>query len=153
MNRMTVALLALLTAAACEKPGFDPPDRAQRVAEADSIYDPAMFDTIHWASQEERLAFGNDVYAVECRRCHGPFGEGNTAYAREHGLEVPSLVEAGWEWADDLEAVRHRTFTGHPGGMPTLGVTVLSPREVDAVAHYVLHRLRPAAAGPGPGSR
>jgi hypothetical protein len=42
-------------------------------------------------------------------------------------------------------AVRRRIFTGHPAGMYTWGIAGISPREIDAVAHYILERLRPDA--------
>jgi mono/diheme cytochrome c family protein len=148
------ALAALLAAtailAACEEKRFDPPDREARVAHADSLYSPALFDTVTWTSQQERHFTGNDVYAAHCRRCHGPMGEGDTPYARERGLDVPSLVEPDWEYAADVDAVRRRIFTGHPAGMPTWGVAGIPPREIDAVAAYILEQLRPDALGAGP---
>lgn len=139
-----LALAALL--AACEKPEFERPDRAAQVAEADSMFAPELFDTIQWSSEQERLALGNEVFAVHCRKCHGPLGRGDTPYAREEGLEVPSLVSADWGFADDPVAVRRRIFAGHPKGMPTWGVAGISPRQIDAVAHYIALQLRPDAA-------
>jgi mono/diheme cytochrome c family protein len=135
--------LAILSA--CEKPEMVPPSPEERVAEAEAAYDPARFDTIQWASSEERLRTGNEVFAVECRACHGPLGRGDTPYARERGLDVPSLVDPDGV-GDDLEAVRRRIFTGHPAGMPVWGIGGITPREIDAVAYYLLHQLRPDAA-------
>lgn len=147
--RLALALaVALPLAAGCEKKyEFDPPDRARRVAAAESIFSPALFDTIAWASDEERIFLGNEVYATHCRRCHGPLGEGDTPYARERGLEVPSLVAPDWEYAGDVDAVRRRIFTGHPAGMPVWGMGPVSAREIDAVAHYILEQLRPEMTG------
>jgi mono/diheme cytochrome c family protein len=136
-------LLALLASAGCEKPEFVPPDPAARTAEAEEAYRVAAFDSISWTSEEERLLTGNQVYGASCRRCHGPFGEGNTPYARERGLDVPSLVEPEWEYSGDLEAVRHRVFTGHPPGMPVWGIGGITAREIDAVSFYILEQLRP----------
>lgn len=143
------ALAAVLVLAGCEKEEkrFDPPDRAARVAAADTLFAEAVWDTITWASPEERLFVGNDVYAANCRRCHGPLGEGDTEYALERQLDVPSLVEPGWEYDGDLHAVRHRIFVGHQAGMPTWGVAGISLREIDAAAHYVLDQLRPEVLG------
>jgi mono/diheme cytochrome c family protein len=141
-------LLVLAAAGACEKPEFVPPDPAERAAEAEAAYRSAVFDTVAWTSTEERLLTGNQVFGAHCRRCHGPFGEGDTPYAREWRLEVPSLVEPEWEYAGDLDAVRRRTFTGHPPGMPVWGIGGISPREIDAVSFYILEQLRRPAGSP-----
>jgi mono/diheme cytochrome c family protein len=142
MSRLPLFLGALVLLAACEKHEFERPDRAAQVAEADSLFDPAAFDTVQWASEEARLNAGNEVFAVHCRKCHGPLGRGDTPYAREEGLHVPSLVEPEWRYAGDPAAVRRQIFAGHAGGMPTWGVAGITPREIDAVAHYIVHRLR-----------
>jgi mono/diheme cytochrome c family protein len=149
----TALLVAVATLAACEEKRFDPPDRAAQVAQADSIYTPAMFDTIAWADDADRLFMGNDVFAAHCRRCHGPFGEGNTAYAAERGIDVPSLVEPDWEYEGDHDAVRRRIFAGHPDGMPVWGMGGITPREIDAVAGYILEQLRPTMVGDAPAAR
>ena len=141
------ALIGLAAAAAllagCEEHEFHPPDRAARVAAADSLYSPALFDTIAWGDVAERVAAGNLVFADECRRCHGPLGQGTTEYARERDLEAPSLVRGDWPEGDDVEALRRLTFIGHPAGMPTWGIGKLSPRQIDAVAFYIVEQLRP----------
>jgi mono/diheme cytochrome c family protein len=147
VNRLAAALTFLLAAAgvtACsDDPGYDPPDPTQRIELADSLYSPALFDTIAWTSDQERTTAGNLVYADSCRRCHGTVGEGGVARVGGRDLVVPSLVTAEWRYDDDLEAVRYRTFTGHTGGMPSLGISRLTPREIDAVAFYILEQLRP----------
>ena len=128
---------------------FEPPDRAGQVAEAESLYRAARFDTVAWASDDTRALEGNVVFSTKCRQCHGPLGEGGTEYARERGLAVPSLVSPDWEYAGDLEAVRRRMFVGHPEGMPTWGVAGITPREIDAAAFYIVERLRPEVLGEG----
>lgn len=150
--RRRLAPAALLLAATvvvggCEEHGYHPPDRAVHVARADSVYDQARFDTLSWNSAAERIAAGNLVYADECRRCHGPTGDGATEYAQARELEVPSLVAPDWEYGEDLDAVRRRIFTGHPDGMPTWGVGRLTERQVDAVAFYLVEQLRQEFAG------
>jgi mono/diheme cytochrome c family protein len=140
-----VALVAVILTAACEKHEYEPPDRAQRVEEAATLLTPEMFDTITWSSVEDRAFAGNNVYAARCRSCHGYLGEAGTDYARESDLEVPSLVRPEWPYAD-IETVRRVIFTGHPGGMPTWGVAGITPREIDAVAYYIVYVLRPEAA-------
>lgn len=132
----------LLVTAACEKQEFEPPDRVERVARADSVFDPALFDTVAWSGNEERLEAGNGLYTTECRQCHGTVGEGGTAYARSRNMDPPSLIRADWPAGDSVDAVRRRVFTGHQAGMPTFGVGDLSPRQIDAVAYYITSGLR-----------
>jgi mono/diheme cytochrome c family protein len=142
--RSPLLLVALaLALAACEEKRFDPPDDASRIELADSLYSPALFDTIDWASEQERAYAGNLVYADHCRRCHGTVGEGGTVMAAGNRLEVPSLVDAEWRLRADPETVRQRIFRGHTGGMPSWGISRLAPRDIDAVAFYILEQLRP----------
>jgi mono/diheme cytochrome c family protein len=139
------ALAAVVMAAACERHEYEPPDREARVEEAAALLTPETFDTIAWSNVEERTHAGNNVYAARCRSCHGYLGEAGTEYARQSDLDVPSLVRPEWPY-QDVESVRHIIFTGHPAGMPTWGVAGISPREIDAVAFYIVHVLRPEAA-------
>jgi mono/diheme cytochrome c family protein len=140
------ALVAcLFGAGACQKHKFEPPDRDQQIAQAEAQYKLADFDTIQWVSDSARSINGNIVYSSTCRRCHGTLGEGGTEYARSRNLDVPSLIGPEWNYDDDIEAVRRQIFVGHATGMPTLGVASLSLREIDAVAWYTLHVLRPDA--------
>lgn len=146
-------LLAVLVMAGCKGHEFHPPDEEAKVAQADSLYAAMRFDTVQWQSDSLRLAMGNEVYAAKCDKCHGPTGEGNTAYAKSQNLAPKSLVRADWEFGDDREAVRRRIFTGHPAGMPTWGVGKnITPREIDAVTSYIMEGLRPEARAE-PGSR
>lgn len=134
--------IGLLLLAACGEHEFHPPSREAQVAEAEAAYSPALFDSIGWDADSARFAAGNDIFASRCRKCHGPDGRAGTDYAREQELDVPSLIEADWPYAGDIAAVRRRIFVGHPQGMPTWGVAGLTPREIDAVAYYVLSGLR-----------
>jgi mono/diheme cytochrome c family protein len=140
-----VALAATATAA-CEKHEYERPDRAEQVADAEAMLSPETFDTIAWASDSARAFDGNNTYAAHCRSCHGYLGDGETDYAREHNLNVPSLVQTDWPY-DDVPTVRLRIFTGHPAGMPTWGVAGITPREIDAVAYYIVNVLRPEVVG------
>lgn len=140
---LAVALI-MAAGSACQEHEFRPPSEEERLSLADSIYSPALFDSISWSSDEERIQAGNLVYADECRRCHGAVGRGDTDYAEGQQLSVPSLVEPEWEFASDLPAARRRIFTGHQGGMPSWGMARrLSPRQIDAAAFYILEQLRP----------
>jgi hypothetical protein len=138
-------LLALVATAALFGCGhhFEPPSEEERIVEADDLYDPQIFDTVVWESPHIRDVEGDVVFASKCRNCHGVMGAGGTAYALQRDLEVPSLVEAHWAFAGDLEGLRHHIFIGHMTGMPTWGVAGITPREIDAAAHYILELLRP----------
>ncbi|NIP83155.1 MAG: hypothetical protein GWM90_29560 [Gemmatimonadetes bacterium] len=144
-GRLAAALsLALASiATACGDHEFHPPAEEEQVARADSLYSSALFDSLTWASAEERTQAGNLVFADECRRCHGPLGRGDTDYAAEHELDVPSLVEPDWEYDGDLPGTRRVIYTGHLGGMPDWGPDRLTPRQIDAAAFYILEQLRP----------
>lgn len=145
-----LALAALVAMSACQpEHEFEPPDREERVQAADSLYSAALFDTVAWESEDARALDGNLVFSARCRQCHGPMGGGETEYAAERELEIPSLVDPGWAYEGDLDAVRRRIFTGHSEGMPTWGVAGISPREIDAAAFYILERLRPEVLGEG----
>lgn len=153
-GRVCVAAAAalLVGVAACEKPHFEPPDRAAQIAEADEAFSMALFDTIAWASDSIRALDGNVVYSTYCRNCHGSLGRGGTDYALERDLAVPSLVAEEWRFADQRDSVLHRVFVGHVQGMPTWGVAGISLREMDAVTHYLLDVLRPEVVGEGGGA-
>jgi mono/diheme cytochrome c family protein len=144
----TAAVIAVvaLAAVACEAHEYERPDREDQVAEADALLTAETFDTISWASDSERGFAGNNVYAARCRSCHGPLGTGDTPYAQENRLDVPSIVRPDIPYAD-VAAMRRVIFTGHPAGMPTWGVAGIEPREIDAAAYYILHVLRPEVLG------
>lgn len=145
-TRVAALLVAALLPAACEKPEYERPPRDEQVAQADSILTMEAFDTLTWAGDAERAQAGNNVYAAKCRSCHGPMGRADTDYARERNLDVPSLVREDWPYQNIL-AVRRVIFIGHEDGMPTFGVAGITPREIDAVAFYLLEVLRPEVLG------
>lgn len=148
---LTATLVAVLATGACQKHEFEPPDREDQVVEASRRFTPALFDTVTWEADSIRAQDGNAVYAATCRRCHGTLGRGDTELAQERELDVPSLVEPDWPYAASIDSVRARIFSGHAEGMPTFGVARLSPREIDGVAWYILHQLRPDVLGSGGG--
>ncbi|MDH3733957.1 MAG: cytochrome c [Gemmatimonadota bacterium] len=116
--------------------------RADSTAQAEVLYDPAGFDTITWASPDSALSRGTTVFLYSCRRCHGSTGLGDGDLAQEHGIVMPDVTAAGWQFAGDLEGIRHRVFVGHESEMPNWGLHGLPYRDVDAVARYILTRLR-----------
>ncbi|HSG47132.1 MAG TPA: cytochrome c [Longimicrobiales bacterium] len=139
--------LACALAAGCAEHHFEPPDREEQVAEAETGFSMAAFDSVSWESDDQRALDGNVVYSTYCRNCHGPLGMGGTEYARVRDLDVPSLVEPDWQFAESRDSVLHRIFVGHSTGMPTWGVAGISPRAMDAVTHYLLNVLRPEVLG------
>jgi mono/diheme cytochrome c family protein len=145
--RILVATLLWVSVAGCAEHHFEPPDRDTQVAQADSGFVPAAFDSIDWADGEERGLAGNVVYSTYCRNCHGPLGRGDTEYARTRNLTVPSMVTPDWALAQAPDSALHRIFIGHAQGMPTWGVAGLTKREMDAVTYYVLNVLRPEVLG------
>ena len=141
------AALAGLWTIGCAEHHFEPPDRESQVAEADSAFSLAVFDSVGWENGAERELAGNVVYSTYCRNCHGPLGEGDTEYARARDLVVPSMVTENWALAQARDSVLHQIFVGHAEGMPTWGVAGLTPRQMDAVTYYVLEVLRPEVLG------
>ena len=142
-RRYAALALAVTISAGCSDHEFHPPSEEERAAQADSLYSPALFDTITWASDSTRIQTGNLVFADECRRCHGPLGRGSTDYAREHELDVPSLVAEDWALAGQPDSLRYLIFVGHGPEMPEWGLGRLSPRDIDATAAYITEQLRP----------
>ena len=136
------ALVTLVVATACGNHEFEPPDTQARIDRAGAAYSSALFDTVSWSDEATQVTQGNAVYAAECRRCHGPLGQGGTDYARQRNLSVPSLVVADWPFAT-TDSLRHMIYTGHEGGMPVFGDGDLTLREIDATAAYILLTLRP----------
>jgi mono/diheme cytochrome c family protein len=134
---------AMLLGGCGEDEGYQPPDESRSIELADSLYEPALFDTIAWDSRAERIDAGNLVFADSCRRCHGSVGEGGPVRVGGRDLVVPSLVRGEWRYHDDIEEVRHLIFTGHTGGMPSWGIHRLTPRQIDTVAFYLMEQLRP----------
>lgn len=147
MRAATVTLVLALVASGCEKHEFEPPDREEHIGAAAAAFRLEVFDTLTWASDSIRAFEGNVVYATYCRNCHGMVGRGETEYAAQRGLAVPSLVEPGWRWAEFPDSIRRRIYVGHIEGMPTWGVAGLTLRQIDAVTHYLLDDLRPEILG------
>jgi mono/diheme cytochrome c family protein len=146
LRAAAAAVLVTVAAAACEAHEYERPSREDQVLQADSLLVAETFDTIAWASDSDRAFYGNNVYAAKCRSCHGPLGAGDTEYARQQRLTVPSLVREDLPYTN-IAAMRRIIFIGHPTGMPTWGVAGIAPREIDAVAYYLLEVLRPEVLG------
>ena len=142
-------LIGAVALVGCEKHEFHPPDREAQVADAAGDFSLETYDSVTWASDSIRGLEGDVVWSSQCRNCHGPLGRGETAYAERQSLRVPSLVEPDWRYAGQRDSVLQRIHAGHAEGMPTWSVAGISPREIDAVAFYILEVLRPEVAGGG----
>lgn len=135
--------------AAREGPG----EAADSVVLASARFDGAVFDTIQWKDQEAALDRGAVVWRFSCAKCHGMDGRGGGEVARALELEVPSIVGAGWRLAADAEGLRRQIFVGTNAGMPNWGLHGLKPRDIDAVARYMVHGLRPGSVKGVPARR
>lgn len=122
--------------------------RADSVAQAEAIYDAAVFDTIRWPSPDSALVRGQVVWRFSCQKCHGAEGRGDGELAREHELAMPNVLSADWEYAGDIPAIRHRVFVGHESEIPNWGLHGIAYRDIDAVAIYMNDWIRRPAASP-----
>ena len=116
--------------------------RADSVARAIEMYQPTVFDTMTWESDNARWERGGVVWAFTCQRCHGADGTGKGEDAVMFDIGVPDVTAADWPFADDLPAIRERIFVGHDTEMPSMGLIGLSYTDVDAAAHYIDDLLR-----------
>lgn len=116
--------------------------RADSVAQATEMFDPAVFDTIAWASDNERWERGGVVWSFSCQKCHGGDGRGHGEVAVQASLEVPDLLAEDWTLAGDVPGIRQAIFVGHGSAMPSWGLVGLKYKDVDAVAHYIDDLLR-----------
>jgi len=102
-------------------------------------YDPAAFDTVTWESEEAAVERGQVVYRFSCLKCHGERGLGDSGFVRGGDtLRPPSFREPDWPYAADKAGIREQVFVGTSEGMPHWGLTGLGPKDIDAVATYIL---------------
>lgn len=116
---------------------------AASMAQAEEAFDPAVFDTITWESEEAVLARGQVVYRFSCQRCHGERGLGDAGFVRGGDtLRPPSFREPDWDLAGDKSGVIEQVFVGTLEGMPHWGLAGLGARDIDAVATYIVEGFR-----------
>jgi mono/diheme cytochrome c family protein len=112
---------------------------AASMAQAVEAFDPSVFDTITWESDEAVLARGEVVYRFSCLRCHGERGLGDAGFVRGGDtLRPPSFREPDWAFAGDKAGIREQIFVGTLEGMPHWGLAGLGAKDIDAVATYVV---------------
>ena len=117
--------------------------QADSVMLAESMFDPAAFDTIAWETPEALSDRGSLVWTVSCAKCHGSAGAGDGGFVlRGDTLRPPSFLGDDWRFADDHEGLRRQVFTGTAEGMPHWGMYGLTYRDIDAVATHIRERLR-----------
>ena len=148
-SRTAVAVIACAASVtACSGGADEPPiDRAAVHADsvmlADSMYDPAAFDTIIWDSAGADIARGAVVFSYSCAKCHGEAGLGDGGFVQGGDtLRPPSFVVPDWRFAEDRDGLRRQVFTGTAQGMPHWGFYGLKYRDIDAVAAYIQEELR-----------
>lgn len=128
--------------------GGEPPETEvaagpDSTALAQEAYDPTMFDTVSWESQEKAVERGQVVYRFSCLKCHGEAGLGDAEFVRAGDtLRPPSFREPDWAFAGDKEGIREQVFVGTAETMPHWGLVGLTPRDVDAVAIYIMEGFR-----------
>jgi mono/diheme cytochrome c family protein len=146
--RCTVLFLCLflpLAFAGCagepETESAQPPDTLTAVAM--EAYDASMFDSITWNTEQDALDRGLTVYRHSCARCHGTEGRGDAGFVRAGDtLRPESFLREDWPYTDDKASLRQQVFVGTAEGMPHWGLEGLRPRDVDAVAIYIMQVLR-----------
>ncbi len=103
----------------------------------------ALFDSIAWNDTHVAMDRGATVYAYSCAKCHGDTGAGDGNYQlRKRVLRPPSFLAEDWRFAHDMAGLREAIYRGNDRGMPHWGNAGLAPRDMDAVARYVLYGLR-----------
>lgn len=149
MSLWTAALTVVLVAGCGGEPAVEEaaPDlteaRADSVEMAEEMFDAAVFDTITWESEQAVWDRGGVVWMHSCQMCHGTTGAGDGVEAERVGVAMPDMTAADWEYAGDLDAIRHKIFVGHETEMPSWGTMGIQYRDVDAAAQYVNDLIHP----------
>lgn len=143
---MPMALLIAVSACGQNEPSEEESAAADSAAAsmtaAQAAYDPAIFDTITWESQEAAVERGQVVYRFSCLKCHGERGLGDAAFVRGGDtLRPPSFREPDWEFSGNKDGIREQVFVGTLEGMPHWGLAGLGAKDIDAVAIYIVEGL------------
>ena len=138
---LSVALASAGCGEAPEAQRTVPPDTMATVAL--TAYDATAFDTITWETPQAALDRGQVVYRHSCARCHGAEGLGDAKFVL-HGdtLRPLSLRREDWPYTGDKANLRRQVFIGTAEGMPHWGLEGLKPRDLDAVAVFIMEGLR-----------
>ena len=145
--RIAVALAAVAALAVgygCE-PAPEPGETGEAaiVEQASRAYSAAAYDTVRWASEEEAIARGRDIFKWACAECHGPEGRGDGGRVVDGDtIRPPSFQADDWPYADDPDALHRKVFIGNDLGMPHWGLRQMRPRDIVAVERYIRMELR-----------
>ncbi len=146
MRMIALPLAGILILGGCageEPPAEKTPPPDTLLPAAQEAYDPTMFDSITWESDQAAIERGSVVYNFSCTRCHGEQGRGDAEFVRSGDtLRPPSFRDPDWEFAGDKEGLREMVFVGTAEDMPHWGLEGLKPRDVDAVAIFILQSMR-----------
>lgn len=145
MRWIALPLSLALASFACsgEQPGQQTEAAPDSTTIAQAAYDPTMFDTVTWESEQAAVDRGLVVYRHSCQKCHGETGLGDAEFIRQGDtLRPPSFREPAWHYAEDKEGLRREVFVGTAQGMPHWGLAGLKARDVDAVAIYIMEGMR-----------
>lgn len=141
MRRIALSLgvVALVATVACETQEQEqPPTQQQEVSQASERFDPAMFDTVSWASDSAAVARGRDIFKWACAECHGPEGLGDGGRVIDGDtIRPPSFRQEDWLYADNPDALHEKVFVGNTLGMPHWGLRQMRPRDIVAVEEYI----------------
>lgn len=144
MRWIAIPLAATLAVTGCSQSEPAEDEAAQdtaatSMAQAVEAYDPSAFDTVTWESEQAAVERGQVVYRFSCMKCHGERGLGDAAFVRGGDtLRPPSFREPDWPYAGDKDGIRRQIFVGTAEGMPHWGLSGLGPKDIDAVATYIM---------------
>jgi high-affinity iron transporter len=81
---------------------------------------------------------GKAVFEANCATCHGSTGKGDGPAGA--GLEVPprNFTTGEFKYGADLASVEHTIGTGVQGTAMPAWESMLKPKEIEAVAKYVM---------------
>lgn len=146
MRRGSLALLVLPLLAACGGSGQDEAAvRPDSVAMALEQYSPALFDTIQWSADSAKINRGGVVWAFSCKKCHGAEGLGDANMVVGTDTLRPPNFTTQWRFGSDKEQLLKYIYSGNDKAMPHWGIEGLKPRDIDAVAGYIMQNLIGAA--------
>ncbi len=120
------------------------------MADAEKALAPlyAHFDAVpveQLARDAKAKAIGERLFMNNCSQCHGSDAQGSKGF--------PNLTDGDWLYGGDPATLKATISLGRQGVMPVMAQAVGGPKEMSAVAHYVLslsdspHDSLKAAAG------
>lgn len=87
------------------------------------------------------------VYAKNCKNCHGADGKAETKMGKKH--EIDSFADAAWQGRHSDEKIRDAIANGKEGTKMKAYGKKLSAEQIDALVQYV-RKFSPTQAAPAP---